>query len=112
MMEMAGEKLVDYIRDWVGVQSGVKFTSDRSAEIYVPSGMIATVIGKGGENIRALENELGGIKLKVLSINEMPRDVRIEKSKGMSMGILDFSKMIGNHKKRREIRRNDVRKYT
>lgn len=108
MMEMAGEKLVDYIRDWVGVQSGVKFTSDRSAEIYVPSGMIATVIGKGGENIRALENELGGIKLKVLSINEMPRDVRIEKSKGMSMGDFGFQqddwkpqKKKRNKKKRR-----------
>ena len=73
--------------------------------------MIATVIGKGGENIRALENELGGIKLKVLSINEMPRDVRIEKSKGMSMGDFGFQQDDWKPQKE-EIRRNDVRKYT
>jgi transcription antitermination factor NusA-like protein len=55
----------------------VKFTSQGSAEIYVPKGMVSTLIGKGGENIRSLQDELGGLRLSVSSFREMPEDVQV-----------------------------------
>ena len=69
---LARDQLVRKIRDWVGVQCGVKITGSNSAEIYAPKGMVATLIGKGGENIKDLQEELGGMKLSVQSFAEMP----------------------------------------
>ena len=74
---LARDQLVDKIRQWVGVQCGVKITGTNSAEIYAPKGMVATLIGKGGENIRDLQDELGGMKLSVASFAEMPNDVHV-----------------------------------
>ena len=74
---LARDQLVDKIRQWVGVQCGVKITGTNSAEIYAPKGMVATLIGKGGENIRDLQDELGGMKLSVASFSEMPNDVHV-----------------------------------
>ena len=73
---LARDQLVKKIRDWVGVQCAVKITGTNSAEIYAPKGMVATLIGKGGENIRDLQEELGGMKLSVSSFAEMPNDVK------------------------------------
>ena len=39
--------------------------------------MVATLIGKGGENIRSLQDELGGLKLSVSTFAEMPDDVQV-----------------------------------
>ena len=64
-------------QDWVGVSCGVKITGSNSAEIYAPKGVVATLIGKGGENIRDLQEELGGMKLSVSSFAEMPDDVHV-----------------------------------
>jgi len=75
---LARDQLVKKIRDWVGVQCGVKITGNNSAEIYAPKGMVATLIGKGGENIRDLQDELGGMKLSVSSFSEMPNDVKVD----------------------------------
>jgi ATPase len=77
MAALARDQLVHRIRQWVGVQCGVKFTSQGSAEIYVPKGMVSTLIGKGGENIRSLQDELGGLRLSVSSFREMPEDVQV-----------------------------------
>ena len=74
---LARDQLVRKIRDWVGVQCGVKITGSNSAEIYAPKGMVATLIGKGGENIKDLQEELGGMKLSVQSFAEMPPDVHV-----------------------------------
>ena len=74
---LARDQLVEKIRQWVGVQCGVKITGTNSAEIYAPKGMVATLIGKGGENIRDLQDELGGMKLSVASFSEMPNDVHV-----------------------------------
>lgn len=73
---LARDQLVKKIRDWVGVQCAVKITGTNSAEIYAPKGMVATLIGKGGENIRDLQEELGGMKLSVSPFSEMPNDVK------------------------------------
>lgn len=73
---LARDQLVKKVRDWVGVQCAVKITGINSAEIYAPKGMVATLIGKGGENIRDLQEELGGMKLSVSSFSEMPNDVK------------------------------------
>ncbi|MDP6870441.1 MAG: ATPase, T2SS/T4P/T4SS family [Candidatus Poseidoniaceae archaeon] len=75
MAALARDQIVQRIRQWVGVKCGVKFTSQGSAEIYVPKGMVSTIIGKGGENIKFLQEELGGIRLSVSSLNDMPSDV-------------------------------------
>jgi hypothetical protein len=40
--------------------------------------MVATLIGKGGENIRDLQDELGGMRLSVSSFSEMPDDVIVK----------------------------------
>ena len=40
--------------------------------------MVATLIGKGGENIQSLQEELGGMKLSVSSFAEMPDDVYVD----------------------------------
>jgi len=77
MMALARDQLVHKIRQWVGVQCGVKFTGPNTAEIYAPKGMVSTLIGKGGENIRSLQEELGGLKLNVSSFAEMPDDVQV-----------------------------------
>ena len=74
---LARDQLVKKIRDWVGVSCGVKITSTNSAEIYAPKGVVSTLIGKGGENIRDLQDELGGMKLSVSSFAEMPDDVHV-----------------------------------
>ena len=74
---LARDQLVKKIRDWVGVSCGVKITGTNSAEIYAPKGVVSTLIGKGGENIRDLQDELGGMKLSVSSFAEMPDDVQV-----------------------------------
>ena len=74
---LARDQLVKKIRDWVGVSCGVKITGTNSAEIYAPKGVVSTLIGKGGENIRDLQDELGGMKLSVSSFAEMPDDVHV-----------------------------------
>ncbi len=74
---LARDQLINKIRDWVGVSCAVKITGSNSAEIYAPKGVVATLIGKGGENIRDLQEELGGMKLSVSSFAEMPNDVQV-----------------------------------
>lgn len=74
---LARDQLVHKIRQWVGVQCGVKITGSNSAEIYAPKGMVSTLIGKGGDNIRSLQDELGGIRLSVSPFSEMPDDVQV-----------------------------------
>ena len=53
-------------------ESQIQFLSDSSANIYVPSNMISTLVGRGGDNIRQLQDDLGGIALSVKSLEEMP----------------------------------------
>ena len=85
IFELAREQLAEKIRDSVGVACGVRITSDRSAEIYVPSGMVSVLIGKGGENVRALEEELGGVKLRISSFQDMPSDVKVAEERGFQI---------------------------
>ena len=72
MKSLAKEALIQKIREWIGVESQIKILSDASANIYVPSNMISTLVGRGGENIRQLQDDLGGIALSVKSLDEMP----------------------------------------
>lgn len=65
LQALAKEQIIQEIRRWVGVKCEVKFTGQTSATIYAPKSMVSTLIGKGGDNIRALQNELGGLSLKV-----------------------------------------------
>lgn len=69
---MAKDHIVATVRQWVGVECQVKFTSESSAVIYAPSNMISTLVGKGGENVKQLQNELGGIRLSIESFEDMP----------------------------------------
>lgn len=69
---LAKDSLVRNIRDWIGVECQVQFTSNTAANIYVPSNMVATLVGKGGTNIRQLQEDLGGISLSVKTFDEMP----------------------------------------
>ena len=69
---LARSALIQKIREWIGVESQIQFLNDSSANIYVPSNMISTLVGRGGENIRQLQDDLGGIALSVKSLEEMP----------------------------------------
>ena len=69
---MAKERIVETVRQWVGVDCQVRFSSDSSAVIYAPANMIATLVGRGGENVKQLQNELGGMRLSIESFKDMP----------------------------------------
>ena len=34
--------------------------------------MISTLVGRGGDNVRALQDQLGGLRLTIESIDDMP----------------------------------------
>lgn len=72
---LAKDSLVRNIRDWIGVECQVQFTSNNAANIYVPANMVATLVGKGGANIRQLQDDLGGISLSVKTFDEMPTNL-------------------------------------
>jgi len=67
---MAKDRIVETVRQWVGVDCQVRFSSDTSAVIYAPSNMISTLVGRGGENVKQLQNELGGMRLRPRSFAE------------------------------------------
>ena len=69
---MAKERIVETVRQWVGVDCQVRFSSDSSAVIYAPANMISTLVGRGGENVKQLQNELGGMRLSIESFKDMP----------------------------------------
>ena len=72
---LAKTALVRTIREWVGVDSQVHFLSDTNANVYVPANMVSTLVGKGGANIRQLQDDLGGISLSVKTFEEMPENM-------------------------------------
>jgi ATPase len=81
MKSLAKEALIQKIREWIGVESQIQILSDASANIYVPSNMISTLVGRGGENIRQLQDDLGGIALSVKSLDEMPEGMDSPRSR-------------------------------
>lgn len=70
--QLAQAQITKTIREWVGVDCAVHFTSDTSAKIFVPQHMVATLVGKGGRNVRELQDELGGINLGIEPLEAMP----------------------------------------
>jgi len=72
MQALAKQQIVQTIQQWVGVQCEVRFTSENSAKVYAPQNMISTLVGKGGENVNQLQEELGGMKLSIESFADMP----------------------------------------
>lgn len=81
MKILARDQLTHIIQQWVGVQCQVQFKGESSATIYAPQNMISTLIGKGGENVRQLQDELGGMQLNIESFDEMPESLSMPKSK-------------------------------
>jgi len=69
---LAKNQIIDTIRQWVGVECSVHFTSEASARVYVPQHMVATLVGKGGRNVRELQEELGGLNLGIEPFEAMP----------------------------------------
>ena len=69
---MAKDHIISTVRQWVGVECQVRFTSNASAVIYAPSNMISTLVGRGGESVKQLQNELGGLRLSIESFEDMP----------------------------------------
>ncbi len=72
VQQLAQKQLVHTIRQWAGVNVRVRFTSDASATVYAPKNMISVLVGRGGENVRALQDQLGGLRLSIESLDEMP----------------------------------------
>ncbi|MDA8622923.1 ATPase, T2SS/T4P/T4SS family [bacterium] len=72
VQQLAQKQLVHTIRQWAGVNVRVRFTSDASATVYAPKNMISTLVGRGGDNVRALQDQLGGLRLSIESLDEMP----------------------------------------
>ena len=55
-----------------------------SSEFKSPD-ILFIAFGKGGENVRALEEELGGVKLRISSFQEMPSDVVVAEERGFQI---------------------------
>ena len=72
MRKLAKAQLAHTIRQWVGVECTIDFTSDVTATVYAPQHMVAPLIGKGGENVRQLQDELGSLRLTIESFADMP----------------------------------------
>ena len=72
VQQLAQKQLVHTIRQWAGVNVRVRFTSDASATVYAPKNMISALVGRGGDNVRALQDQLGGLRLSIESLDEMP----------------------------------------
>ena len=70
--EMCIRDSIHTIRQWAGVHVRVQFTSDTAATVYAPSNMISTLVGRGGDNVRALQDQLGGLRLTIESLDDMP----------------------------------------
>ena len=70
--KLARQQVSEHIKHWVGVDCTVQFSSDTSANIYVAANMIATLVGRGGEQVKQLQDELGGLHLSIKSFDEMP----------------------------------------
>ena len=64
--------MIHTIRQWAGVHVRVQFTSDTAATVYAPSNMISTLVGRGGDNVRALQDQLGGLRLTIESLDDAP----------------------------------------
>ena len=56
LQQLAQKQLIHTIRQWAGVHVRVQFTSDASATVYAPKNMISTLVGRGGDNVRALQD--------------------------------------------------------
>lgn len=72
---LAKEQIASHIRQWVGVDCQVEFSSESAATVYAPQNMIATLVGRGGDNVKQLQDELGGIRLSIESFDEMPESL-------------------------------------
>ena len=74
---MAGEELKREATRLTGISVlHVKFLTDASADIFVDDSAIGAMVGPGGAAIRSLEKDVGGIKLNVKSVTELPRALR------------------------------------
>ncbi|MBA4734632.1 MAG: Flp pilus assembly complex ATPase component TadA [Candidatus Poseidoniales archaeon] len=72
LQQLAQKQLIHTIRQWAGVHVRVQFTSDASATVYAPKNMISTLVGRGGDNVRALQEQLGGLRLSIESLDDLP----------------------------------------
>ena len=72
LQQLAQKQLIHTIRQWAGVHVRVQFTSDASATVYAPKNMISTLVGRGGDNVRALQDQLGGLRLSIESLDDLP----------------------------------------
>ncbi|MEA3198714.1 MAG: ATPase [Thermoplasmata archaeon] len=57
--KLAGEQLKHALRRWVDGPFDVQMTSDGSATLYAPERDVPALIGKGGSNVRQMEEALG-----------------------------------------------------
>ncbi|HJO42602.1 MAG TPA: ATPase, T2SS/T4P/T4SS family, partial [Candidatus Thalassarchaeaceae archaeon] len=74
---MAGEELKREASRLTGIAVlHAQFLTDASADIYVDDSAIGAMVGPGGDAIRSLEKDVGGIKLNVKSVTELPRGLR------------------------------------
>ncbi len=102
---LAKEQIASHIRQWVGVDCQVEFSSESAATVYAPQNMIATLVGRGGDNVKQLQDELGGIRLSIESFDEMPDSLarpnafRSDKrAKGKGNSAWDNSRRKGGNK--------------
>ena len=76
---LASEELRRLIRGFTGVRvHHVQFTGESNAEVFVDEAAIGSVVGPGGDSVRALEEEVGGIRLKIKGYKELSHALRRE----------------------------------
>jgi len=76
VQKLAQDAIVNKIREWIGVRCEVQFRGVNTAKVFAPEDMISTLVGKGGNNVKQLQDELGGVRLEIASFSELPKGMR------------------------------------
>ncbi len=74
---LAGAELARLASSFTGARvHAAVFTSDNAADLYVDDADVGSVVGSGGDSVRALEREVGGVRLTVRGARDIPHAMR------------------------------------
>jgi len=110
VQNLAKDAIIHKIREWIGVRCEVQFIGPNSAKVFAPEDMISTLVGKGGNNVKQLQEELGGIRLEIASFSELPKGMKppprdhFEEAERRSYESRAWEKHRGKGKRRRRNR--------
>lgn len=95
---LAEDQLLQVARGWTSGDVKVELLNENKAKIFVEQGEIARLIGKGGENIRKLEAEVGlGLEVEALPDDYQQAGLRKRKNAEVTPQIVRSKKTLILH---------------